>query len=525
MNKKVLFLCLPIAVYLSACGIGNAPNDVTLTTTPGICVSSVYPSYEVNPSIYYPYNSYPMNSYMPANSPYCTAVTITNNNAGQNSNNIQVYQNGLILSYSVESNSYSSNMIDYNASGLAQNNYSYNTVQQLGNIALFDPSNCVTTIGSKVNTISKGGGQCTFYLQIVNESMPVGNYPISVSVNYTNGNSNYFVSANIYQHVTLFAGGDFTEPSPYIATYQGTQNQAESVGYQLPISSPVRLLARDVAGNDYAYDGNNIFIFNGESVLQMQSTPLNILSLSADSVGNIFATTSNGLFVYNPLVSTNYQWSSVSGISGSVFAVQSFESANINTLYYTGLNSVESCVYANNSCSTPNQVFGGIGFNAGALTLNPYANQLVWGASGGVYDMSTTPLTISSGSFIESGIIGVDPLGYIYAANAHDALSAAVYNNNGNLSQLSPLLDSSNAQLLGVANGVHLRNYTVPSNSAITLYVYGYDMSTASYLSYLDMAVGSSLGSTYYAVGTWTGVSGFNGSINAAIVSSRFANN
>lgn len=537
--KKRILLILPTVLVLSACSMG-APNDVTLTTTPGVCVNSVVPKYEVNASVYYPYNSYPMNSYMPANSPYCMAVTITNNNSGKNSNNIQVYQQGLMLSYTVESTIYSASMVDFNAAGLSKQSFGYYVYQQLGNIALFDPNNCVTTFGAKVNTLNKNGGACTFYLQSVSESMPVGRYPLSVSVNYTNGNDNYTVESNIYNNITLYAGGEFSQPSQSIAKYTaGQSDTAESLGVADIFNKPIQLLARDGVGNIYGYDGTTVYMYNGLAITATNGTqPVGITSLNADSFGNLFAATNNGLQVYSAYQGSSAAWSQVSGTSGlNVAAVQSESAMGNNVLYLTVNNvGVESCIYANNSCSPTVSFAANEIFNNNALILNPLESQVVWATNAGIYMNSLTPLAVENNYVLnESGMLGIDPLGFIYVAN-HVGIESAIYANIGNATTLAPLQDSVGNSLHGNANGVRLRSYTLnnaagtASVSSMTLYSYGSELSALTpfveqYLVYLDMAVGTSLGNNYYATGTWTPIGGFNGKVNATVIASSLTNN
>lgn len=524
MIKRIL-LSIAIVAVLAGCS-ASAPNDVTLSTTPGICVNSVIPGYEAGATTYS--SAFPMNSYMPSSSPYCMAVTMTNNNSGTNSNNIQVYQGGLTLTYVAAGTSYSAYMIDFNAAGLNPGNFSYVPVQQLGNIALFDPNNCVTTIGAHVQTLNKGGGQCTFYLQIVSEYLPTGDYPLNLSINYTNGNQNYNVQTNVYQHATMYIGGAFTSPSTYLASFNANSGNIALPLESISMSNPVKLMAQDSIGNIYAYDGSIVYAFNGESIAPTKATPAGINQLAGDSFGNVFAATSSGLYVYNAANGSSATWVYVTNSPSSVSAVQP---ANINQqdiLYLTSNtdNYVESCVYSVGVCTSPTQIFAGSSnFNNAALNYNVTTESLSWGTATGVYIESTTALTPSGGFNTQIGPLGVDPLGFVYVASINS--TQAVYANLTNESQLAPLSDSASNLITGLGNGVLLRNYTYAGTSALTLYSYGSNLASTGFssadLAYLNMLVSTT---NYTASSAWTPVIGLNGgAVNALVVGSRLANN
>lgn len=523
MNIKYLWVGLLAlgSTLLVSCS-ASTPNNVALTTTSGVCVSSLSSNYEINASGYYPYNAFPMNAYMPASSPYCMAVTITNNNSGENANNIQVYQNGLTLSYPVESTTYYSyTMIDYNAAGLNSGSFSNSTTQQFANIALFDPNNCVTTIGSKVNTINKDGEQCTFFLQLVSESMPVGDMTFNLNVNYTNGNDNYNVSTNIYQHTVLYAGGEFTQPANYLALYH-SGTSAESLSYELPSTmNAIQLLAKDALGNDYAYDGLNVYQFDGESVNSTIGTPSGINNLSWDGQGHVFAATTNGLYVYNAASGSNANWAVVNGESNvNIASVQAFESATNNVLYIAKQTGIESCAFANNTC-IPSVIYSfNSNVNNGSLRVNSGESQISWAFESTIYRQDVA-LSLASWNFMESGAMGIDLFNSLYFANVAGDFESAVYYNVSGQNQIQPLLDNSNNSLYGRSRGVLLRSYNISNNSLMTLYTYGNLFSTDSYLAYLMMTAGTS----YSANGVWTGISGFNNVVNSTVVTSRLANN
>lgn len=525
---KRLLPLLPVFVIVGCSA--SAPDDVELTVKPGVCVTSAYLGYEATSSNISPYYSFPLNAYTGESSPYCMALTLTNNNSGQNSNNVQVYQGGLSLSYSVESNTFIGYMIDYNAAGISPGYFNYRTYQILGNMALFDPQNCVTTQGVKVNTLHKNGGSCTFYLQLIDESMPVGIYPLNVNINYTNGNDNYSVGTTIYQQVGILAGGEFSQPGNKLAVYDGNnQFIAEPLSVDLPNLPSVKLLARDVIGNVYAYDGSDVYQYNGISLVKTQNTPESINDLSGDRFGNLFAATQNGLYVYNASVNGSNTWGLVSGVpSMQVNAVRA-ESANAqNIVFITGANGVESCIFTNGSCNGISQLFTGNQFNNQALAVNAYESQIVWGSESGLFNGATSPLTTGEFAINQQGKIGLDKLGLIYVGSESDEFNPAVFSNLGNLTGLSPLQDYENNVLFGKSNGVYLRSTDFKTSSIMSLYTYGQNLSSLvpfsdQYLVLLSMAVAQN-GINYYAAkSNWTAITGFNGLVNDIVISSRLS--
>lgn len=526
---KKLFLLVPLIVTIIGCS-GSTPNNVELTVKQGVCVTSEYPGYESTPYSVYPNYAFRTNAYTAESSPYCMALTLTNNNSGENANNIQVYQGGLSISYAVESNLYTGYMIDYNAAGISPSYFNYYTNQIIGNMALFDPDNCVTTQGIEVNTLSKEGGKCTFYLQIISESMPVGVYPLNVNVNYTNGNANYSAATTIYQQVGILAGGDFTTPGNKLAVYNGnSQFNAEALSAVLPNWSQILLLARDFTGNVYAYDGNTVYKYDGVNLSSIANSPPNINDLTGDSFGNLFAATQNGVFVYNASAGNNATWSLVAGIPASNIPSLRAESENLqNIVYFTGNGGVESCLYNNGSCNGASQLFSGSNFNNQALAINSTEKQIIWGSQSQVYN-GGAPLSISDYAINQSGKIGVDKLGIIYVGSESDLLNPAVFNNIGNLATLSPLVDYSSNALFGKSNGVYLRQTNYRTSSVMSLYSYGerlssLDLFTDQYLVLLAMNLQQQNSINYYAAkSNWTAINGFNSKVNDVIISSRLS--
>lgn len=542
MKLKLSVICsLFMTFFLFGCG--GSPNNITISYAPGVCVTSQYPGYENS--------SFPINTNMPESSPYCMAYTITNNNSGENSNNIQVYHSGLQLSYTVESIVIASpTMWDFNAAGF---NPGSGYSQTVGGLALFDPNNCVTTYGRYVNTLNKNGGQCTFYLQVMSESMPIGNYPVNLTINYTNGNDNYYLNDTFYYHVDMVAGGNFTSPSNYLAKYDGNSSNASLpilINGLNPLTESVQLLARDGIGNIYAYSGESIYQLGVESkliALPAISNPMPVVNqIKGDQSGNIFAATDNGVYVYRPYAGNSSSWMPVTGgITGDIVAMQ-IEST---VLYYSSnqasISQVESCVYSVSSsgasCSGISGIFestNGWLANSRALVYNSSGNSLLFGATqnnlSNVYSNSESYLPESGGAINQIGTLGADYFGYIYAAsNGPDVTSYAVFSNALVLNMMSPLQDESGGYLYGHARGTNLRSFIYSSTAAyMNLFVYGdllYSIVNpgGGYIAYLPMIVSnnSSSGSIFVANDVWSYIGGFNGSVNDAITYSYLSNN
>ncbi len=522
VSSGVLVACAP------------TPNNVSLDVTPGLCVTSSYPGYESTITSYS--NAYPLNATLPANSPYCMAVTLNNSNSGQNANNVQVYQGGLQLTYSVAGVSYSGYLIDFNASGIPQTTYTYSPVQKLGNMVLFDPNNCVTTIGANVNTLNKDGGKCTFYLELVGESLPVGNYPINLSVNYTNGNDNYFVQNNINQRVNMYIGGNFTTPSTNLALLN---NLSSNIAESLPVSftgGVVQQLITDSFGNVFVYDGNTVYIFNGNS-WQVSTLPegvSKINQLSSDNNGNVFAATNYGLWVYN--LGSQNGWTSLNGNanSGNYSSVQSLSIAGTptETIYATSQNNLLSCNWQpGSSCTFGNPIVGSGAYNSASLAVESSVLQYVgigsqlWQISNNVLSPMSfaTPYVLGN----QSGNLLLDSQGLLYATFANDdpLIPAVFSNSSATLSAESALVSAQGNALNGKATGIALRSMNLGSSLTSHVVAFGdmnslhsNDFTVSSSLVYLLLGYGST--ANPIASTSWTPVTGLNGAVNGVTFAS-----
>lgn len=365
--NKVIYLW--VVVGLASCA--QTPNDVSLTVTQGQCVTAVYPGYESQATTYS--QAFPSNGSLPPTSPYCVAVTLVNNNSGQYANNVQVYQSGLVVSYPVfGSTTYAASMVDFNAAGIPSSSFA--AQQQLVDLNLFDPNNCVTTQGSKVTTLASNGGVCTFYLQLNGESLPVGVYPLTVSVNYTNGNAQYTTSTIINQRVNLYLGGNFTSnvaisngaSTVPIANSIISANSPESFGVTAMARDPFGVVyTGDIIGKVYKYTGTSI---NSWTEISGLPTGSPIAAMTTDSAANLYVVDNNGqVYQVTPSLTVNSMGAipteSPSGIPNSAQVLGSTGSSATlliaagNEIYTCGLStiSVNSCL-STHYATGPNQI-------------------------------------------------------------------------------------------------------------------------------------------------------------------------
>lgn len=337
-----------IILAISIVSCSNTPNSITINPDQNSCVQSNMYSSLVTPS--------PLIANNPQNAPYCMSVTIQNNNSGLNANNIQITNGGLSMTYSVGSTNYSSQMYDPVAAGISIPGAN----QVLGNIEVFDPENCLTNSGANVDTINANGQSCTFYMQILSESDPVGAYPINLTYNYTNGNNNYSISTNIYQRVNLFAGGS---TGLYLEN-SGTWISGGSLHVPIQIPTAVTSLARDIYGNIYISTSNLVYRFNGVSTTQVANAipGIQINGITTDLKGSAYIATNQGIWKYSNTES-NAMWLPYDDLSPAhnigpdtnVVAIKSYENfESTNVIYAT----TESQAFVCNTQSDLNNLNG-----------------------------------------------------------------------------------------------------------------------------------------------------------------------
>lgn len=345
LSLKYSLLALSVSV-ITACS--STPNSVSISPNQNQCVQTNMYNSSVTPPTIIANN--------PQNAPYCMSVTLQNNNSGLNANNIQITGSGLIMSYTVGSNSYSSQIYDPTAAGITISGAN----QILGNIEVFDPNNCLTTSGANVITLNSGGGQCSFYMQILNESNPVGVYGTNLNYNYTNGNQNYNITANVNQRVNLYAGGS---TGLYI---DNTGSWISGATLPVPISIPTAItsLARDLFGNIYIATAQIVYLFNGIATSQLGNTipGVQINGITTDLNGDVYIATNQGIFKYDTIESSptwvpynDLSSPSKFGVSSNIISIKSYENYESTDVIYA---TTESSAYICNTQDDLNNFLG-----------------------------------------------------------------------------------------------------------------------------------------------------------------------
>ncbi len=381
MNLTKYLLALSFSITLIGCS--NTPNNINMTVTDGVCVQpsqyattalaakaiAAYPQIQSNPT---------------TAAPYCASITLSNTNSGYNANTVQINSGGFTISYNVGNQSFNATLYDPVAAGL---NIGGQT-QQIGNIVIFDPKNCVTTQGINVQYLNTNGGKCTFYLQLMNEALPVGVYQTTMTYNYTNGNLNYSITNNINQRTYLYAGasnGIYFLANNIINASQNTANQASwSTGLPgTPLTSVSFITQSPLYGYIYFTTGNSVYLFNGISAVQIgQNLPAPAISIAFDNQLNPYVATTNGIYVYQES-------------NGWIQMVDTFNNANSNLI---GLNGIESIgnpnvLYAYNE----SQMYTCNNINLTTHTMN-CSQQLSQTANPSTFFPNATAIDATSGS-------------------------------------------------------------------------------------------------------------------------------
>ncbi len=345
-SNKYLNCLYLVSVMLLSAACSDTPNNVTISQEQGQCVQlSQYNSSSATPGIAL---AFPMLESNPTTTtPYCMAITIQNNNAGTNANNIVVVGSGVQLSTTIPGTTVAT-------TGTIYDFYAANVGPEAGesqifaNLAVFDPNNCTATTGANVQTLTTGGGACTFYLQILNESSPVGVYPYTLTYNYTNGNQNYSTSTTINQRVYLYGGDYFSSGLYFMSTNAMTAatNTTTPASWQLGLPNDPMLTVRYILEGQYGFvdfaAGNSVYYFNGIDITQIGSTlPETVSSLAYDGSGNLYAsTTGQGMWVYN-ISESSPNWVHMNDDRGNLSATSNiiglkgyqFSTSPTNTVY------------------------------------------------------------------------------------------------------------------------------------------------------------------------------------------------
>lgn len=552
-NIKQYIALVGVTILSVACS--DTPNNITMTPSQGVCVQAsqysttngaqanaiaTYPIIESNPTF---------------TTPYCMAVTLQNNNSGTNANTVQITTGGLTLNYTVGSTTYSAQMYDPAAATITISG----GTQTAGNVAIFDPQNCVTTQGANVQNLATGGGKCTFYLQLTGEGNPVGTYPTSLIYNYTNGNQNYSISTNINQRVYLYGGANnglyFVNNSAISASQGSTGTPAAwSTGITGAPQTAVSYIIETLYGFVFFSSGTQVYLFNGISATQVGGNlPATVTSIAFDSSYNVYASTTNGIYVYNTNSTTTSGWTlmtdssnqvtsntAIIGLKGYEFAGQQ----SLNQLYAISSNFAYICTNLNPSAAT----FNCTKASSGAAPSTLYANAIDIDSSGNLYagglfgsaltigvlsnfawsapNYTVTPsIPLVTGAIPAIGGVrwesaaatGSNPIVYFSVLNPESALAAqtesAVYTCNPGIPSCSPLLSPGGSNpIFGNAN-------TITDDGLGNVYVAGSQLNSSDWGSAASNVTGAFLllnpsSTAAGGVSSWTPITA--GSLNTA---------
>ncbi len=532
-------------------GCPSTPNDISFTSNQGQCVQ--LSQYSTNSNGTNPQASilaaFPQIESNPESAPYCTSFTLQNNNSGTNANTVQITTSGLVVSYTVGNTNYSSLMYDPSAATI-----SITGNQTLGNLAIFDPNNCATTQGANVQNLAVNGGSCTFYMQLLSESNPVGVYSTNLTYNYTNGNQNYAVSNNINQRVYLYGGapdGLYFVSNDVIEASQGTSSGVTvswSTGITGAPNTSVSYIIEAPYGFVYFATGPQVYVYNGISATQVGADiPGGVVtSIALDTANNVYASTLNGIYVYNTngwtlmqdtnnFITAN---SSIINLRGSMF------STSPNYLYATNSVSAYQCTDPDAATATfscaPSITTGSqrpAEFYNNAIDVDPSGNlyagalfniagsdqisvsqmqNLSWGTT---YDVSPTDITSNTaavgGAIWESSLTGSNANVYFTLYNNNSTLAqleSAAYQCNTNTQICIPLLSSGSNTIYGNAN-------TINADGLGNLYIAGSQLNSVDWGSAATNVQGVFLllnPTTILdgGIGTWTPI--YAGSLNTA---------
>jgi hypothetical protein len=528
-NYISFFVLFSVALFVAACS--NTPNNVSIALNQGSCaLPSQYSSSQLTnlESTYESYYTILINN-PSTTTPYCTSVTIQNNNSGLNANNIQIINNGLQVSTTLPGSTTSTTAALYDtvAAGVTISG----PTQNINNVVLFDPNNCATTTGANVQTLSAGGGSCTFYLEILNEANPVGVYPYYISYNYTNGNQNYNVNATLNQRVYLY-GGDTRSPGLYYVPTNimstGTSSGSILASWQngltgSPSSGTVNYVIENAYGVIYfvslSATSSTIYSYNGISINPVgTSLSAQVTSLAFDNNSNIYAATNgNGMWVYN-IESSNATWlpmtdnnnnitsaSSLIGLKGYITnnTIYAFSESKVYNCSVNG-NTTESCTITNNPSGTPPNSFftnsADVDDLGNLYTGSSYSNNTLGVSS--INSSFSSWTTSTESPVIESSGNRIGGLRYTNNAlyfGVVGSTESSVYNcNTSSPFTCGPTTSSSTSPITGNAT-------TVTTDGVGNLYIAGYNLNSNDF-GLTTLTTGAFLLFGTYAassVGTW----------------------
>jgi hypothetical protein len=508
-KKYLNYLCL-VSVIVLAAACSNTPNNVTMNQAQGQCVQLSQYQSSVQASVL---AAFPVIATNPKiTTPYCMSVTIQNNNAGTNANNIEIVSTGLQVSTTPPGSASSITAALYDPAA-ANVGVLVGESQTIANVALFDPNNCATSTGANVKVLSTGGGLCTFYLQILNESSPVGVYPYSITYNYGNGNQSYAVNTTVNQRVYLYGGDNFSQGLYFMSTNAMTAAAAPTT--TIPIwqnglpgspAAPVQYIIEAPYGFVDFAAYQSVYYYNGITVTPIGSalpiSPSVVLSLASDPAGNIYAATNGkGMWVYN-ISAASPAWVQMTDSNGNINANSTviglkgfeFSTFTTNVLYEVTESQAFQCTpnaaLATESCTSsviasplnpffPNafdvdnngNLYAG-GANSGNLAIAALSSNLIdWNLYSNISPvLPYTPDQTRVGGVRWTNLNGTTNL--FFGAVNESAAESTVYSCAGN--NCTPLISSADNPIAGSA-------VTLTTDGTGNLYVGGSGLLSSDY--------------------------------------------
>ena len=412
-------------LLVSACAV---QNNVTFATQTGNCADGSF------------------------NAPYCMAITIQNNNGGQN----------LITNTSFA-------ISDLTLSITGPSNVGYPTSSG----SSFDPSNC---LGSSIAP----GASCTFYLWLNGESAAVGTKPPVVV------NASYTINNSLFGGSTTTANSSVTvyeTPSVLITNSSGLVEEYNANGYSLPYHGESGEVVVNSVANDNYYGylylaGNNgIYLSgNGNYVVTATETSSSIrgasnLLINGQSIYGVPVGSLAGS-VYNAgLQNESFAWTQyATGLSSTAYNIATLSGTK---LFFTQSASPSVFICNQSSVSGNNCNNEGVQIpNATNITALAFSNL---GSSNGV------PLTgliagASNGLWVESGVLGLSINQWLQVQVGSSAITNSIVKITSDNNLNSYIVDASNKFYLLAVNGSNLAtqisSWVLPVGQAVAGMVY-----------------------------------------------------
>ncbi len=343
-----------VTMFLTACGV---ENNITFTTSQGNCADGS------------------------TNASYCMAVTIQNNNGGQNY---------------INSTNYPITNLTLSVSGAS--NVGYPSAQG----SSYDPNNC---LGSTINP----GSSCQFFLWLTGESFPVGTHPpVTVTANYTVNNTLPWVTSGNSASSTLTV---YETPGLQISYSSGTNGFVQTynnTGFNSPFKAESEAYANAVVNDNYYgflyLAGNNGVYFSGNSNYAGNATSssssikgaINLIVSGQTIYGVPNGSLSNSAYSAG-LQKESFNWSQyATGLTNPTYNVNTITGTK---LFFANSNNVYICTQnaTGNNCSQE-----GIGINGGNVQALAYTT--ISASNSTIY--TGIMAGNASGLWAESGILG-----------------------------------------------------------------------------------------------------------------------